>query len=85
MILSFNFARIPHIIFGAGKLEELYETIPKFGKNTLFIIGKNSLKNSGKWNNIIATLENKSLDYLEFSVSGEPSPAIIDKATETFR
>ncbi|MFX0036040.1 MAG: iron-containing alcohol dehydrogenase [Candidatus Hermodarchaeota archaeon] len=85
MIPAFNFASIPHIIFGAGKLNELYETIPKFGKNVLFIIGGKSLKQSGKWDEIISTLENKSFHYLNISISGEPSPFFIDKSAMEFR
>ncbi|MFX1280259.1 MAG: iron-containing alcohol dehydrogenase [Promethearchaeota archaeon] len=85
MIPSFNFARIPHIIFGAGKIKELYDIIPKFGTNILFVIGKKSLKNSGKWDEITTALENKSLNYQEISISSEPSPTLIDDAVAKFR
>ena len=85
MIPPFNFARIPHIIFGAGKLHELYNIIPKYGKNLLFVIGGNSLKNSGKWDEIISTLSSKSMNYSYLSISGEPSPALIDEYTARFR
>ncbi len=85
MIPSFSFARIPHIIFGVGKLNELYNIIPKFGKNILFIIGGNSLKKSGKWDDIISALENKSINFSSTSISSEPSPSLIDEATEKFR
>ena len=85
MIPSFNFARIPHIIFGAGKLNELYNIASKFGRNILLITGKSSLKKSGKWDEIVSALENKSLNYLHYSISGEPSPALIDEATAQFR
>lgn len=85
MIPPFNFARIPHIIFGAGKLNELYSIIPKFGKNILFIIGGNSLKKSGKWDDIISALENKSINFSSTSISSEPSPSLIDEATAKFR
>ena len=85
MIPSFKFARIPQIIFGEKKLQELYDIIPKFGKNVLFVIGKSSLKNSGKWDEIITASEKKSLLYHEISISGEPSPALIDDMTDKFR
>jgi len=78
MIPPFNFARIPHIIFGSGKLNQLYNVIPDFGKNILFVIGKRSLEKSGKWNEIISLLEKSALNYVEIRVSGEPSPTIID-------
>ncbi|GAH51823.1 unnamed protein product, partial [marine sediment metagenome] len=77
--------RIPYIIFGAGKLNELYNIIPKFGKNVLFIIGGNSLKKSGKWDDITSILENKSINFSSTSISSEPSPSLVDEATAKFR
>lgn len=85
MIPSFNFSRIPYIIFGARKINTLYQLIPKFGKRILFVTGEHSLKNSGKWTEIVSNLENKDLKYFQFSVSGEPSPTLIDKASEQYR
>jgi alcohol dehydrogenase len=85
MIPPFSFARIPHIIFGAGKLIELYNIIPEFGNNVLFVIGGSSLKQSGKWNEITSILENKSIKFSIVSISGEPSPSLIDDATVKFR
>lgn len=85
MIPSFCFARIPYIIFGTGKLNELYNIIPKFGKNVLFIIGGNSLKKSGKWDDITSILENKSINFSSTSISSEPSPSLVDEATAKFR
>jgi len=85
MIPSFNFARIPHIIFGAGRLKELYNIIPKFGNNILFVLGGSSLKQYGKWDEIISILEYKSIRFSSISISSEPSPTLIDKYVEEFR
>ncbi len=85
MILSFNFARIPNIIFGAGSLNELYDIIPQFGKNVLFVIGETSLKKSGKWDEITSIIDKKSFNYFLLSISKEPSPLIIDEAVTKFR
>ena len=81
----FSFARIPHILFGAGKLIELYDFIPKFGNNVLFVIGGSSLKQSGNWNKITSNLENKSINFSLVSISGEPSPTVIDEIVAKFR
>ncbi len=78
MIPPFSFARIPHIIFGTGKLNELYNIIPKFGKRTLFVMGARSLKQSGKWDEIESVLEENFIDFSSIYVSGEPSPSFID-------
>ncbi|MFX1343865.1 MAG: iron-containing alcohol dehydrogenase [Promethearchaeota archaeon] len=85
MFPSFNFVRIPNIVFGAGKLNELYDIIPKFGRNILFVIGKSSLKKSGKWDEITSILDNKAFNYSELSISKEPSPPVIDEAAAKFR
>ena len=85
MIPPFIFARIPHILFGAGKLIELYDFIPKFGNNILFVIGGSSLKQSGNWNKITSNLENKSINFSLVSISGEPSPTVIDEIVAKFR
>ncbi|MFX0081590.1 MAG: iron-containing alcohol dehydrogenase [Candidatus Hodarchaeota archaeon] len=85
MIPSFSFARIPNIIFGAGKLNDLYDIIPQFGKNILFIIGESSLKKSGNWDKITSIIEHISINYSIVSISKEPSPTIIDEATTSFR
>ncbi|MFX1502391.1 MAG: iron-containing alcohol dehydrogenase [Promethearchaeota archaeon] len=85
MIPSFNLARIPHIIFGVGKLDELYKIIPKYGKNVLFVIGGKSLKQSGVWEKITSNLGMISTSYSSISISNEPSPNLIDENTEKFR
>ena len=85
MIPSFNFARIPQIIFGAGKLNELYGISSKFGRIILLITGENSLKKSGKLDEIISGMNNKSINYFHYPISGEPSPTLIDKAVAKFR
>lgn len=84
-ILPFNFAGFPNITFGAGKLNELYNIIPKFGKNVLFVIGGSSLKQSGKWNEISSVLVNKSINFSYISISGEPSPSLVDEIVAKFR
>lgn len=85
MIHPFSFSRIPHIIFGVGKLNELYNIIPEFGNNVLFVIGGSSLKKTGKWNKIASNLENKSINFSSVSLSGEPSLTLIDGTVAKFR
>jgi alcohol dehydrogenase class IV len=85
MVKAFNFARIPHIIFGAGKIQELKKVIPKYGNNILFVIGGNSLKKSGNWDIIESMMIENSVNYSSISVNSEPSPEIIDRAVSDFR
>ena len=85
MIPPFSFTRIPHIIFGAGKLNKLYNIIPKFGNNVLFVIGGRSLQQSGIWDEISSNLEGKSINFSSASISREPSPHLIDEIVTKFR
>ncbi len=85
MLFDFNFASIPHIIFGAGRLNEIYGLIPKFGNNALYVIGGSSLKKSGKWDEIANTMQKKAISFSEISVSKEPTPALVDAAAQKFR
>jgi alcohol dehydrogenase len=85
MILPFNFASIPKIIFGQGKLSEMYNIISEFGDNVLFVIGESSLKKSGTWDSIVAHMEDMNINFFHVSVAGEPSPKIIDEAAEKYR
>ncbi|MHA1913048.1 MAG: iron-containing alcohol dehydrogenase [Promethearchaeota archaeon] len=85
MISSFNFVSIPQIIFGSGKLSALYDVIPKFGKNVVLVIGEKSLRKSGRWDEITSNLEGRMLKYFPITVSGEPSPKLIDDSVEKLR
>lgn len=85
MSLDFNFASIPHLLFGAGKLNEIYELVPKFGNNALYIIGESSLKKSGKWDEIASELRQKAVNFSLISVSGEPTPTLVDEAVQKYR
>jgi alcohol dehydrogenase len=85
LIPQFNFARIPSINFGVGKLCQLPDIIPKFGKNVLIVTGGNSLQSSGRWDEISALLDDHSIKYYQISASGEPSPTIVDNYTSEYR
>lgn len=85
MIPSFIFARIPHIIFGPGKLVDLYSLISKYGKSVLIVVGASSLKKSGKLDEIKVELQDKMINYYVVEVKGEPSPQIVDKVVKNYQ
>ena len=85
MVSNFRFARIPNIIFGAGKFSELYDIIANFGKNVLYVIGGSSLKASGKWDEITNEMLRRTINFYSISIAGEPTPTLIDKAVKKFR
>ena len=85
MVSNFRFASIPNIIFGAGKLPKLYDIIANFGKNVLYVIGGSSLKVSGKWDEIKSEMARRTINFYSISISGEPTPTLIDEAIKKFR
>ncbi|MHA1105953.1 MAG: iron-containing alcohol dehydrogenase [Promethearchaeota archaeon] len=85
LIPSFNLARIPNIIFGPGKLVNLYSLILKYGKSVLIVVGASSLKKSGKLDEIQMTLGDKMIKYYVIEVKGEPSPTMVDEAVKRYR
>lgn len=85
MVSDFRFASIPNIIFGAGKLSELYDIIANFGKNVLCVIGGSSLKSSGKWDEIETEMSRRTINFYSLSIAGEPTPTLIDEAVKKFR
>ncbi len=85
MILPFEFASIPKIIFGPGKLSDLFNIIPSFGNNVLFVIGESSLKKSGTWEKIIENMETLGITSSHVSVSSEPSPSLVDEYAMQYR
>jgi len=85
MVSNFRFARIPNIIFGAGKFSELYDIIANFGKNVLYVIGGSSLNVSGKWDEITNEMLRRSINFYSISIAGEPTPNLIDEAVKKFR
>lgn len=85
MISSFNFTKIPNILFGLNTLCQVFDMIPKYGSNIVVVIGGSSLKDSGRLDEIVINLEDRSINYAIASVKGEPSPTIVDNYASEFR
>lgn len=75
----FNFARIPLIIFGAGKLALLPNLISQYGTKVLFITGGGSYKAAGKWELLSKALVEEKLELHHEIVHGEPTPEFVDE------
>jgi alcohol dehydrogenase class IV len=84
MVKSFQFARLPFIHFGNGRLNELPQLIKRFGKTILLITGKSSFLNSVRGRTFISSLQNNDISHFQIIVSGEPSPGTIDEAVMNF-
>lgn len=84
MILPFTFASIPHITFGGGSIKEIGDISKKYGDSLLFITGGGSLKRSGKFDEITKALGDNKIKFSHISVSGEPSPRLVDETVAEF-
>jgi alcohol dehydrogenase YqhD (iron-dependent ADH family) len=70
--------------FGKNVLDKLPKKLEKFGKKILLIYGKNSIKKSGLYNQIINDL--KDFEIIEFSgIKSNPLYKDVDKAAEIGR
>ena len=78
IVSDFDFSRIPKIVFGVGKFNLLARIISEIGNNALILTGSQSLMRSGKFDILINSLKNRSVNWYHRSVTGEPSPALID-------
>ena len=85
MISSFNFVKIPNILFGLNTLCQVFDMIPKYGRNILMVTGGSSLKDSGRLDEIVVNLEDRNINYAIASVKGEPSPTIVDSYASEFK
>jgi alcohol dehydrogenase class IV len=85
MISAFGFARAPRIEFGAGKFTMLPGIVASHGKRALIITGGSSFRKSGRLNVLIKALSgNRVSSHIE-TISGEPSPDLIDDLCAKYR
>ena len=45
----FSISRLPRIVFGAGKINELPNLAAAYGKNLLIVTGKQSFTSTPRW------------------------------------
>lgn len=82
----FDYARIPPIYFGAGKLDRLPRLVRQFeGQNILLITGGASLQRSGQLDRVRNLLEQTGTVVYHVACDGEPTASMIDKVVATYR
>lgn len=63
---------------------ELSSQVKKYGRRIILVTGKGSFNASGIAEKVLNDLETNNIIFSLFSVPGEPSPDLIDKAVRTF-
>jgi alcohol dehydrogenase len=84
-IQPFQVARLPRIIFGAGRRAELPSIIAAHGRRALLVTGARSLQASPAWVGITGGLDVAGVEWERLAVTGEPSPDLVDDAVATRR
>lgn len=82
---SFSLARIPELIFGAGKLADLPGLVNLYGKNLLLVTGQRSFLASPQADSLFGNLKQKGFHWAVYQIHHEPSPADIDLAVQQFK
>jgi alcohol dehydrogenase class IV len=85
MVSSFRFAQLPEIVFKNGGITELPGLIMNFGEPVILVTGKQSFIQSTRGKELLEVLEDKGIDYFRATISGEPSPDMIDEIVENHR
>lgn len=81
----FSISRLPRIVFGRGTLSEVPALAAKYGKRVLLVTGKQSFFGTERWETFIQVLASKQITWRHLTVSGEPSPQLVDDAVALFR
>ncbi|MBN1128857.1 MAG: iron-containing alcohol dehydrogenase [Chitinispirillaceae bacterium] len=74
----FTLARTPKIVFGAGAIRNIGGLAAPFGHHLLVVQSRSIAHNQETVGRIILSLENANIRFLQVTVSGEPSPDLVD-------
>jgi alcohol dehydrogenase len=82
---AFSISRFPRINYGSGRINEVPTLAAQYGRKLLLVTGKQSFCATPRWQAFTKALDDKGLSWLHFTVSGEPSPMLVDSAVQQFR
>ena len=82
---AFEIARIPRIVFGDGSLNKVPMLAVQYDQRMLLVTGARSFRESPFWAPFTQGVKSQGMDYEIFTVTGEPSPQMVDEATRQFR
>ena len=80
MVKPFQFARIPKICFGNGKIADLSGIIKLYGNTIILVTGKHSFIHSPNYETLLQSFEKNGIHLHNVIISDEPSPGKIDQA-----
>ena len=81
---AFSISRLPRIHFGRGRRQEIPALAARYGQTVLLVTGRRSFYGTSGWDALIQGLESQGLRWLHCTVSGEPSPQLVDETMRRF-
>ncbi|MBN1517567.1 iron-containing alcohol dehydrogenase [Candidatus Sumerlaeota bacterium] len=78
--MRFEYYGCKHIVFEPGSFIDLPELIAERGGRLFLVMGRRSLKESGKFDSLIDGLAKFSIIHQSFEVDGEPTVSMVRKA-----
>jgi len=84
MVKSFQFSRLPKILFRQGALEELPRIIKQYGNEILLVTGKSSFMQSVHYGRLSEDLRVQGIIFHLVQIGGEPSPDVVDSVIRQY-
>ncbi|HEU4709043.1 MAG TPA: iron-containing alcohol dehydrogenase, partial [Methylophilaceae bacterium] len=84
-IPAFSITGLPRIIFGNGSARQIPSLASEFGRKALIMTGAHAFINSLHWQALQQDLRSAGIAYEHATVSGEPSPALVDEIAARFQ
>ncbi|MDX9903574.1 MAG: iron-containing alcohol dehydrogenase [Bacteroidales bacterium] len=85
MVKPFQFARLPMIYFGSGKISELPGIVSYFGKSVLLVTGARSFMDSRRAGRLFDLFGSSGIAFQHVPVRSEPSPETVDETVLKLR
>ena len=82
---GFSISRLPRILFGAGRSGELGALVREYGRTALVVVRGPGFTASMDWTRLLGALETAGVEVTVESVTGEPSPALVDEIVARHR
>jgi alcohol dehydrogenase len=82
---GFTIARLPRIVFGAGRAGELGKAVREFGRRALVVVRGPGFTDTMDWTRLLVALETAGVEVTLETVSGEPSPTLVDEIVARHR
>lgn len=79
-IPPFSIARLPRIVFGDGVIARVPGLAAEYGTRALLVTGRQSFRTNPRYAALAAALGAAGVRHETVTVSGEPSPALVDEA-----